>query len=93
MYLIFSLDNERGAWGNPFTNVKSYWKLDKTENFSRMRLKLKRNYRFNDHKDAVPQAKETKNSQAESGFSSAELLKSAIKLKAAKGTIPLTISI
>lgn len=29
-----------------------YWKLDKTENFSRMRLKLRRNYNFNDHKDA-----------------------------------------
>ncbi len=40
LYFIFS----------PFT---VYWKLDKTENMSRMRLKLRRNYNFNDHRDAV----------------------------------------
>eukprot|EP01125_Pyxidicula_operculata_P014591 TRINITY_DN4879_c0_g2_i1.p1 TRINITY_DN4879_c0_g2~~TRINITY_DN4879_c0_g2_i1.p1 ORF type:complete len:3297 (+),score=473.87 TRINITY_DN4879_c0_g2_i1:27-9893(+) len=29
------------------------WQLDSSENSLRMRLKLKRNYRFNDHKDAI----------------------------------------
>lgn len=28
------------------------WKLDRTENFSRMRMKLSRNYNYNDHADA-----------------------------------------
>ena len=28
------------------------WKLDRTENFSRMRMKLSRNYNFNTHADA-----------------------------------------
>lgn len=59
--LLRSLTNERGAWGaaqngSLFQYVASptpvYWKLDKTENFSRMRMKLKRNYNFKDHAGA-----------------------------------------
>lgn len=30
-----------------------YWKEDKTENFSRMRIKLRRNYAFDPHKGAA----------------------------------------
>ena len=32
--------------------MKVYWKLDRTEDSSRMRRKLTRNHEFNDHKDA-----------------------------------------
>ena len=41
------LTTQRGAWGNP--HEKIFWKLDKTENFSRMRLKLKPNRKFDSH--------------------------------------------
>eukprot|EP00026_Physarum_polycephalum_P000200 Phypoly_transcript_00200.p1 GENE.Phypoly_transcript_00200~~Phypoly_transcript_00200.p1 ORF type:complete len:1988 (-),score=255.41 Phypoly_transcript_00200:62-5914(-) len=49
--ILRSLTNERGPWGTTGNTV--HWKLDKTESLSRMRLKLKRNYKFNDHRDAV----------------------------------------
>jgi len=45
--ILRSLTNERGPWGT--TESMVYWKLDKTENTSRMRLKLKRNYKFDEH--------------------------------------------
>lgn len=48
--MLRSFESERGTWAQ---ESKVYWKLDKTENYSRMRLKLKRNYDFNDHSDAV----------------------------------------
>ena len=34
--------------------ARVYWKLDKTENHARMRLRLKVNYEGTDHKDASP---------------------------------------
>ena len=51
--ILRSLTNERGPWASNDENEKLFWKLDKTENFSRMRLKLKRNYHFDSHADAV----------------------------------------
>jgi len=56
-----SLTHERGPWSSEVSSSSSptqsgidsvHWKLDKTENFSRMRLKLKRNYDFSDHTEA-----------------------------------------
>eukprot|EP01119_Soliformovum_irregulare_P006369 TRINITY_DN1829_c1_g1_i1.p1 TRINITY_DN1829_c1_g1~~TRINITY_DN1829_c1_g1_i1.p1 ORF type:complete len:2177 (-),score=533.78 TRINITY_DN1829_c1_g1_i1:2-6196(-) len=49
--LVWSMKGVRGPWGD--TKKQLYWKLDTTENFQRMRLKLKRNLKFNDHKDAA----------------------------------------
>eukprot|EP01132_Coremiostelium_polycephalum_P009076 gene9076-11116_t len=45
--ILRSLTNERGPWGT--TESVVHWKLDKTENSSRMRHKLKRNYKFDEH--------------------------------------------
>ncbi|EFA75292.1 BEACH domain-containing protein [Heterostelium album PN500] len=45
--ILRSLTNERGPWGTTETVV--HWKLDKTENSSRMRYKQKRNYQFDEH--------------------------------------------
>eukprot|EP01133_Synstelium_polycarpum_P008387 gene8387-9862_t len=45
--ILRSLTNERGPWGT--TESLVHWKLDKTENRSRMRYKLKRNYKFDEH--------------------------------------------
>lgn len=50
--LLRNLTNERGAWVFD-SNIVNKWKLDKTENFSRMRLKLKPNYHFDDHLSAL----------------------------------------
>jgi hypothetical protein len=44
------LTNDRSCWGK--RNQFVYWMLDPTENSMRMRLKLKRNYRGTDHKEA-----------------------------------------
>lgn len=42
--------DERGPWSaNPFpNNIGTHWKLDKTEDSGRRRLKLKRNYKFDE---------------------------------------------
>ncbi|GAM18020.1 hypothetical protein SAMD00019534_011950 [Acytostelium subglobosum LB1] len=45
--ILRSLTNERGPWGT--TESVVHWKMDKTENKSRMRRKLKRNYSFDEH--------------------------------------------
>ncbi|KAJ3443161.1 beige/beach-related [Anaeramoeba flamelloides] len=50
-YILRSLTNERGAW-NENKNLKIFWKLDNHENSKRQRLRLKRNYNFNNHKMA-----------------------------------------
>eukprot|EP00727_Mastigamoeba_balamuthi_P007099 m51a1_g3009 putative beach domain-containing protein (2301) ;mRNA; r:833752-844561 len=42
-----ALKSGRGPWGAAETVL--YWKVDKTENYSRMRLKKKRNYNFDKH--------------------------------------------
>jgi hypothetical protein len=44
------LSDERGPWSAaPFPNkIVTYWKLDKTEDKWRRRLKLKRNYKFDE---------------------------------------------
>ncbi|EGG24619.1 BEACH domain-containing protein [Cavenderia fasciculata] len=47
--VLRSLTNERGPWGNTSDAANVHWKLDKTENNSRMRFKLKRNYKFDEH--------------------------------------------
>ncbi|KAL6603651.1 hypothetical protein ACP70R_044012 [Stipagrostis hirtigluma subsp. patula] len=48
IHISRSLMDERGPWSaNPFpNNVVTHWKLDKTEDKWRRRLKLKRNYKF-----------------------------------------------
>src|SRR3989338_2977630 len=43
------LTNERGPWGNKISAEAMHWKLDKTETFSRMRVKLRRNYKFDSY--------------------------------------------
>ncbi|KAJ6248098.1 beige/beach-related [Anaeramoeba flamelloides] len=45
--ILQDLTNERAPFGDP--NQKIYWKLDKTEDSFRRRLKLKRNYKFDPH--------------------------------------------
>jgi hypothetical protein len=43
--LVRALTSERAPWAQPSAaSTPPRWKLDKTENFSRMRLKLKRDY-------------------------------------------------
>ncbi|KAL6629117.1 hypothetical protein ACP70R_028882 [Stipagrostis hirtigluma subsp. patula] len=48
IHIFRALSDERGPWSaSPFpNNIKTYWKLDKTEDKWRRRLKLKRNYKF-----------------------------------------------
>eukprot|EP00736_Rhodelphis_marinus_P013944 Rmarinus@m.16402 len=51
-----ALMNERGPWGpglQAALNKKSYWKLDKREDRSRRRMRLKRNYNFDPHTGAA----------------------------------------
>eukprot|EP01119_Soliformovum_irregulare_P006368 TRINITY_DN1829_c0_g1_i4.p1 TRINITY_DN1829_c0_g1~~TRINITY_DN1829_c0_g1_i4.p1 ORF type:complete len:2863 (-),score=933.99 TRINITY_DN1829_c0_g1_i4:39-8627(-) len=51
--MLRELKNERAAWGTLDEISETKWKLDKTENPSRMRMKLKPNRHFNDHRDAL----------------------------------------
>eukprot|EP01105_Mastigella_eilhardi_P025382 TRINITY_DN68_c0_g2_i1.p1 TRINITY_DN68_c0_g2~~TRINITY_DN68_c0_g2_i1.p1 ORF type:complete len:2943 (-),score=766.71 TRINITY_DN68_c0_g2_i1:81-8846(-) len=46
-----ALKSGRGPWGTAEAVV--HWKLDKTENYSRMRLKKKRNYNYDRHTGAA----------------------------------------
>jgi hypothetical protein len=50
IHILRALSDERGAWSAaPFpNNIVTYWKLDKTEDKWRRRLKLKRNYKFDE---------------------------------------------
>uniref|UniRef100_A0A0A9AX26 BEACH domain-containing protein n=1 Tax=Arundo donax TaxID=35708 RepID=A0A0A9AX26_ARUDO len=50
IHISRALMDERGPWSaNPFpNNVVTHWKLDKTEDRWRRRLKLKRNYKFDE---------------------------------------------
>lgn len=50
IHMFRALVDERGPWSaNPFPNdIKTHWKLDKTEDYWRRRLKLKRNYKFDE---------------------------------------------
>ncbi|KAL6888469.1 hypothetical protein ACP4OV_009495 [Aristida adscensionis] len=50
IHIFRALSDERGPWSaSPFpNNMKTYWKLDKTEDKWRRRLKLKRNYKFDE---------------------------------------------
>ncbi|XP_040380752.1 BEACH domain-containing protein B-like isoform X2 [Oryza brachyantha] len=50
VHIFRALTDERGPWSaNPFpNNVVTHWKLDKTEDKWRRRLKLKRNYKFDE---------------------------------------------
>ena len=50
--LLRSLTNERAPWASN-DQGKIYWKLDKIENFSRMRIRMKRNYNFDPHQGAA----------------------------------------
>jgi len=50
--ILRSLTNERGPWAVN-DEGKLHWKLDKIENFSRMRLKMKQNYKFDPHLNAA----------------------------------------
>lgn len=49
-HMFRDLTDERGPWSAvSFPNdIVTHWKLDKTEDPSRRRLKLKRNYHFNE---------------------------------------------
>ncbi|XP_020218624.1 BEACH domain-containing protein B isoform X2 [Cajanus cajan] len=51
IHLFRSLIDERGPWStNPFPNsVVTHWKLDKTEDTWRRRLKLRQNYHFDEN--------------------------------------------
>lgn len=50
IHIFRALSDERGPWSaSPFpNNIVTYWKLDKTEDKWRRRLKLKRNYKFDE---------------------------------------------
>ncbi|XP_023157987.1 BEACH domain-containing protein B isoform X1 [Zea mays] len=50
IHILRALSDERGPWSAaPFpNNIVTYWKLDKTEDKWRRRLKLKRNYKFDE---------------------------------------------
>ena len=50
MHLFRTLIDERGPWSaNPFPNsAVRHWKLDKTEDALRRRLKLRQNYHFDE---------------------------------------------
>ncbi|PUZ74193.1 hypothetical protein GQ55_1G045900 [Panicum hallii var. hallii] len=50
IHILRALSDERGPWSAaPFPNkIVTYWKLDKTEDKWRRRLKLKRNYKFDE---------------------------------------------
>nr|XP_029116201.1 BEACH domain-containing protein B isoform X4 [Elaeis guineensis] len=50
IHMFRALIDERGPWSaNPFpNNIVTHWKLDKTEDTWRRRLKLKRNYKFDE---------------------------------------------
>ncbi|RLM79604.1 BEACH domain-containing protein B [Panicum miliaceum] len=50
IHVLRALSDERGPWSAaPFPNkIVTYWKLDKTEDKWRRRLKLKRNYKFDE---------------------------------------------
>ncbi|KXG29535.1 BEACH domain-containing protein B isoform X1 [Sorghum bicolor] len=50
IHILRALSDERGPWSAaPFpNNIMTYWKLDKTEDKWRRRLKLKRNYKFDE---------------------------------------------
>ena len=60
--ILRSLTNERGPWATTEDN-KIYWKLDNTENFSRMKLKLKQNYKFDAHQGAAKEIKQSSSSE------------------------------
>ncbi|XP_052201034.1 BEACH domain-containing protein B isoform X2 [Diospyros lotus] len=51
IHMFRSLIDERGPWSaNPFPNsIITHWKLDKTEDAWRRRLKLRQNYHFNEN--------------------------------------------
>ncbi|XP_057426071.1 BEACH domain-containing protein B isoform X2 [Lotus japonicus] len=51
IHMLRSLIDERGPWStNPFPNcVVTHWKLDKTEDTWRRRLKLRQNYHFDEN--------------------------------------------
>ncbi|KAJ3215649.1 Neurobeachin-like protein 1 [Dinochytrium kinnereticum] len=49
-----ALTEERAIWAPPkFDLSKQKWKLDRAENFLRMRPRLTQNYEFDDHRDAA----------------------------------------
>ncbi|KAJ3103821.1 Neurobeachin-like protein 1 [Phlyctochytrium planicorne] len=49
-----ALTEERAIWAAPNFEISNQkWKLDRTENFLRMRLRLTQNYEFDDHHDAA----------------------------------------
>uniref|UniRef100_A0A0D9YMP2 BEACH domain-containing protein n=1 Tax=Oryza glumipatula TaxID=40148 RepID=A0A0D9YMP2_9ORYZ len=67
IHIFRALSEERGPWSaNPFPNsTVTYWKLDKTEDKWRRRLKLKRNYKF-DERLCQPPSKSSNESNASS---------------------------
>uniref|UniRef100_J3L9U4 BEACH domain-containing protein n=2 Tax=Oryza brachyantha TaxID=4533 RepID=J3L9U4_ORYBR len=67
IHIFRALSEERGPWSaNPFPNsTVTYWKLDKTEDKWRRRLKLKRNYKF-DERLCQPPSKSSSESNASS---------------------------
>ena len=82
--ILRSLTNERGPWSHfhPHSkHEKFYWKLDKTENFSRMRIKLKRNYNFNPHIGAAREFIQSSSSSSSSDGSQMISLSSSDDLK------------
>ncbi|WVZ77789.1 hypothetical protein U9M48_025613 [Paspalum notatum var. saurae] len=66
IHILRALSDERGAWSAaPFpNNIVTYWKLDKTEDKWRRRLKLKRNYKFDECLCHPPSTKSNNESTA-----------------------------
>ena len=66
--ILRQLTNERGAWSNAPHNTAEFWKLDETENKSRMRMKLKVNTQGSRHLEAANSELDTRErSQKRSG--------------------------
>ena len=51
--ILRAVTNERGAWSREDTSAATFWKLDETENKSRMRMKTKVNYAGTRHLEAA----------------------------------------
>src|SRR5690606_12698033 len=49
--IVRTLRGEKGAWSQD--QIKTYWKLDTSENSQRMRLKFVKNHNFKDYRDAL----------------------------------------
>lgn len=82
IHIFRALSDERGPWSaTPFpNNIVTYWKLDKTEDKWRRRLKLKRNYKF-DERLCLPSSVRSSNENTSSSVESSVSAKIPEKMK------------